>query len=575
VRAEISMRWWLAVAFAAIAAATMLLASALVDFRSERAFRERGQAIAAGKALQAAIAISSDGSGRPVSAAVRAAEAQLDVALWVFDEQGRLLSAPRSRRVDLTVIPTRRKAVAAALAGDRFVSTNDEVQGTIVALPLDAGDTHALLAYAPHPQLAQGLGILREEIVIAGLWAVALGGAIGLLVATLIARRLRRIALAAAAIERGDFDRQLRPRFPDELGALASSFDRMRVQLRGSFSELESERNRLRQLLERLQEGVIAVRPGPTVDVANGAARRLLAAPELAEGDAVPDPWPAFSLPDFACALLAGNGPLAEATVALDDDRVYRVVGVAASSPADAAVIVVTDTSERERQERAEREFVANAAHELRTPLTTILGAVDALRAGAQEDPEQRERFVSHVEREASRLARLTRSLLVLARAQTGQEEPRLEAVELRPLFEAVSAQLRPAPGVQIDVDCPSDLCVLAQDDLLEQIVTNLGANAVKHTLAGRIRMAGWPGGKDEVVIEVSDTGGGIAAADRERVLERFYRANGRDPDGFGLGLAIVRQAAEALGGSVALLPAPGGGTAVRVTLRGAPGDTS
>src|SRR5262249_58428193 len=114
----------------------------------------------------------------------------------------------------------------------------------------------------------------------------------------------------------------------------------------------------------------------------------------------------------------------------------------------DGALLVVDALTEQQRRELAEREFVSNAAHELRTPLTTIIGAVEVLQAGAKENPAERDRFLGHIEREAGRLARLARAMLTLARAHSGQEQPRMEAVELAPLLRAVAGGVPPHAGV-------------------------------------------------------------------------------------------------------------------------------
>src|SRR5205814_9913795 len=112
-------------------------------------------------------------------------------------------------------------------------------------------------------------------------------------------------------------------------------------------------------------------------------------------------------------------------------------------------------TSERERRERAEREFVANAAHELRTPVAAIASAVEVLQAGAKDAPADRDLFLGHIEREAARLTRLARALLVLARAQARHEPPPLQLVELAPLLGQVAAAILPPGDVQVVVDCP------------------------------------------------------------------------------------------------------------------------
>lgn len=568
-RSRIGMRWWLAGAFAVIAAFTALAVAKVFSERSEDAFRERAQELVAGRAVRAAIAVTDASGGGALQTRLGPIADRAALALFVFNDKGALLTSPTSRGARVHSVPQREAALQRALGGRRFIATEGGVGATVVALPLRAPGSAALLAYAEHPALAAELGIVRDEIVEAAALAMLLGAVVGILVATLIAARLRRIAAAARSIEAGRFDTPLRSRFPDELGELAATIGRMGGRLGESFSRLESERDRLRRLLERLHQGVVTVDRDLRVGFANPEARWLLGVDDLKEGDALPEPWRGFSLRRFLADLFEEAAPVSEARVDVGDEHAYSVVGIPARSRGQLAILVLTDVSERERRERAEREFVANAAHELRTPLTTIRGAVDALQSGAKGVPRDRDRFLDHIDRESARLSRLARALLVLARAQTGQEALEREPVELRDLLEEVAAGVHTEPGVDLRVDCPRGLVILTDRDLAEQAFFNLVQNAGRHTDEGRIVIrAGVDRGTVE--IQVEDTGPGFAPEERDRVFDRFYRGNGRSPQGFGLGLAIVRQAVHALRGTIEVESAPGVGTTARVTLPGA-----
>ena len=566
-RRGIGIRWWLSLAFAAIAAMTAVAVSEVFARRSEDAFRARAQEIAATNASGAAVDLARAVERDRLRAGVGEIADDRDLALFVYTRDGRLATPARSRNVDVTAIRLRREAVATALRGQTFVEANDPIRGTTVALPFRVGGNGAVLAFAYHPDLAAGLGIVRDEMLTAALWAVVLGGAVGFLVASFLAGRLRRVGRAAAAIEAGDLETPVRPGFGDEVGGLGATIERMRQRLGESFRRIGSERDRLERLVERLHEGVLSVHADLSIELANAEARRLLGSPRLRAGHRLPDPWPAFRLEGFVAGLFEPDAGPAEVQVAIDGDRTLQVAGLPPAEGSDTAIVVLADVSERERRERAEREFVANAAHELRTPLTTIVGAVDALQAGAKDDPDHRDRFLAHIERESGRLARLTRALLVLARAQTRQEAPQLVPVPARELLEEIREGMAPADGVAVDVECEDGIVMRTERDLVEQALANLAANAVRHTAHGRILLAARTLEGGRVELEVTDTGTGIGPADRERIFERFYRANGRDAAGFGLGLSIVRQAVVALGGTIDAHSAPGSGTRVRIQL--------
>jgi signal transduction histidine kinase len=226
---------------------------------------------------------------------------------------------------------------------------------------------------------------------------------------------------------------------------------------------------------------------------------------------------------------------------------------------------VIGDQSRRERAERAQRDFATNAAHELRTPLASIVTAIEMLQTGAKDDAEVRDEFLGVIELEAGRLTRLTRALLVLARAEARDETPTLSDVAVGPILKQVAASLAPREGVCLVIDCRPDVLVSGDPDLLEQALSNLALNALQHTDAGTVTLRAQTIG-DDVLIEVMDQGRGIERAQRARVFDRFYRT-GESGAGFGLGLAIAQAAAQALGGTIEIDSAPGTGTIVRMRL--------
>ena len=121
-----------------------------------------------------------------------------------------------------------------------------------------------------------------------------------------------------------------------------------------------------------------------------------------------------------------------------------------------------------------------------------------------------------------------------------------------------------------MEVECPEELAVFANHELLEEALVNLGANAVKYTLRGTVTLAATEVEPGFVEVAVRDTGRGMKAADRKRAVERFYRGDDDVKGGFGLGLAIVAAAADAMGAKLEIESAPRRGTTVRMRLRAA-----
>jgi signal transduction histidine kinase/HAMP domain-containing protein len=542
----IGVRWWLGVAFAVVAATSTAIVVAQFSDRSENAFRNHAENLALNDAQAAA-----QQGVTPRNLSRVAAKLQGNVRLRLFATAG----APSGTSALV------RDAVSAASAGGTFVDGTSDGGMFVAAIPYHG---QVLVAISPQPATAEAIDTVNGEALRAGVIAGVIGVIVGLLFAQLIALRLRRLSAATEALAHGDFETPLRYHFRDEFGLLIQSFDRMRRQLRRSFRRIEAERDRLQVLLERLQEGVLTIDQDLVVHFANTEARRILGG-RLREGDALPEPWQSFGLREFAQGLFDERASVTQVHVTPDEQHAYGLVGIPSQPETDWALLVVDDLTEQERRELAEREFVSNAAHELRTPLTTIIGAVEVLQAGAKEDPAERDRFLGHIEREAGRLARLARAMLTLARAHSGQEQPRVEAVELAPLLRDVAAGLQPHTGVAVDVEVANGLAVEANRDLLEQALRNLGENAAKHTARGSVVLRAYRDG-NTVTVEVEDSGPGISPEVQRHVFDRFYRGE-RDAHGFGLGLAIVRESVRTLGARIELDSSPGEGTVFRILL--------
>jgi two-component system, OmpR family, sensor kinase len=241
-----------------------------------------------------------------------------------------------------------------------------------------------------------------------------------------------------------------------------------------------------------------------------------------------------------------------------------------------------SETRARLSEERM-RQFVADASHELRTPLTTIRGFAELYRQGAYSSPQEAERLVRRIEDEASRMGLLVEDLLLLARLDMARPLT-VERLELRVIAsDAVIAARAVAPDRPIALDIPAGtgpVVVDGDEARLRQVVGNLMTNALVHTPAGTgvtLRLRGEQG---QAVIEVADTGPGLAPEQVQRVFERFYRADvartrrsstAEAGSGTGLGLAIVAALVVAHRGVVEVDTVPGHGATFRVRLPLAP----
>jgi two-component system phosphate regulon sensor histidine kinase PhoR len=323
------------------------------------------------------------------------------------------------------------------------------------------------------------------------------------------------------------------------------------------------------RVLDELPHGVVVVDRELVVDYVNSAATQLIGGGDhVRHGFSLPDEVGDLSLRALVRELFQDGAPKPPRIATVEGGRLVSVQAFPARG-SGLCVLVFTDVTKEERTRLAERRFVENAAHELRTPLAAIVGVIDVLEGGAKDEPEARDRFLLHLRRHSARLTRLATSLLALARIQAGQQEARMELVQIHELLELVVVDLQAPAGVNVSVRAPHEVAALTDRELLHQAVYNVAENAVKNTQRGEVVLEARAEART-TEIEIRDTGIGMSAKDQDRAYERFHRAPESENPGFGLGLTIAKDAIEALGGTISLTSQPSVGTRVRITLPGA-----
>jgi two-component system sensor histidine kinase SenX3 len=236
------------------------------------------------------------------------------------------------------------------------------------------------------------------------------------------------------------------------------------------------------------------------------------------------------------------------------------------------AVVYVDDQSEHARMEATRRDFVANVSHELKTPVGAMGVLAEALVASA-DDPENVRRFAHKMVAESNRLGNMVGELIELSRLQGAEPLPDLEAVDIDTVVaEALSRYKVAADNADIAVttDAPTGYKVLGDQPLLVTAMANLVSNAIAYSSKGSPVSISRRRRGDNIEIAVTDRGIGIAAADQERVFERFFRADkarSRATGGTGLGLAIVKHVAANHNGSIRLWSQPGTGSTFTMSI--------
>ena len=220
-------------------------------------------------------------------------------------------------------------------------------------------------------------------------------------------------------------------------------------------------------------------------------------------------------------------------------------------------MLIALDTS-REQQQR----LVVDASHELRTPLTAVRTNIDFLAHATTLGPEERAQLIGETRLELDELTNLVSEMVELATDVRSQEP--VEPVDLGDVANDVAARFRRRTGHEIEVETSDAGTVQGRRSMLDRAVSNLLDNALKFSPPDQPVTVTVHGGR----VEVADCGPGVAAEDRDRVFDRFYRStNARTLPGSGLGLSIVAQIAALHGGQVALDARDGGGTIARLEL--------
>jgi two-component system sensor histidine kinase KdpD len=221
--------------------------------------------------------------------------------------------------------------------------------------------------------------------------------------------------------------------------------------------------------------------------------------------------------------------------------------------------------------DRMRTALLRAVSHDLRTPLASIKASVSSLRqTDVHWSAEDETELLANIEQNADRLDALVGNLLDMSRLQAGSLEPFLRATAVDEVAPVALRGLDDADLLVIVV--PDDLpLVRADPGLLERVLANLFSNALRHSPAGfsappkRPMLRAKEDG-DRVVLDVVDHGSGVPAGLKERIFEPFARLDARSP-GVGLGLAVAKGFAEAMGGTIVAVDTPGGGLTVRVTL--------
>jgi len=396
--------------------------------------------------------------------------------------------------------------------------------------------------------------LLGRDVLWSGLIALIVAIPVAAWIAGGITARIERVITFARRIAEGDLSARLDETGEDELADLEVALNRTAEQLGRSFAEIESRRQELAAMLDSMQEAVVAITPEGLVRWSNAVMQRI-AGTQIQVGrplvHSVRDP----------IVLACVSGALEQREVrygrasSLAPGRIFEVN--AAPLPSGGALAVLHDVTSIEIAEKSRREFIANVSHELRTPLTSIQGYVETLVEDPSPNPETTSEFLDVIQKNATRMNRLTEDLLTLASVESPDYKLTLQPAKANALVKDAIDTLRGIvvdSGVKLESAGAPDVPVMADPDAMNQVFGNLIENALKYGKTGKRICVGARLLEAEVEFSVQDFGPGMASEHLNRIFERFYRidkARSRESGGTGLGLAIVKHIVLAHGGRI------------------------
>jgi len=373
---------------------------------------------------------------------------------------------------------------------------------------------------------------------------------------------------AADQIAKGDFKTRVTIRSNDEIGELSSTLNYMAGKLDETVHLLSSEKEKIASILRSMADGVISVDLNMKIKITNPQAERYLFFWQY-EADDLPEP-----LYELFRDSIQRNEEVAKD---IEIKGTYLAVVVSPLNDRDGisgAVAVFRDVTNERKLDKLRSDFVANISHELRTPIAMLQGYSEAILDGIAATEEEQRELVKIIFDESVRMSKLVNELLDLARIEAGHLQLVPAKISLNQLLDKIGRKfngLTRERRIQLTVDeLPGDDTVFLDQDRMEQVLTNLIDNAIRHTPDhGEIRVT--PSKKEKILqIEVSDTGSGIDPEDIPYLFERFYKgdkARTRGRSGTGLGLSIVKNIVEAHKGHIYVESTLGEGTSFKIQI--------
>lgn len=542
-------------ALVALAAMAVLVASGLITFLVSQDYFNETKKELAQEARYISMGLESGGNDFLNKIA---AENGSNVRITLIDKDGIVLFDNQAEAKTLENHAMRQEIMEAVAVGageaERFSDTLDKTT-YYYAVRLEDGKIL---------RLARTIDSIYKSV----LQMLPIMGGIVIVVAFLASIVARRVTFnLIKPLDQVNLDEPLDNETYDELAPFLTRIAKQKRQLSKNLKKLRSKQEELTIITNNMNEGLVLLNGQQNVLFINESAAKIFgfSAKEVI-GRNILTVDRAQEVQDLLQKVSqAGKGEgLYE-----KDGHFYQLSG--SSVNGSGSVILIYDVTEKMTAEKLRREFSANVSHELKTPLQSILGYAEIMKNGLVKD-EDKQRFLERIHAEAGNMIELIQNIMELSRLDENKTLDEFEDVDLLKLAQSVTLRLKhkaQTKGVTLNVN-GSSACVCGVQSILSEVLYNLVDNSIKYNKDNGKVDVKVQDGSEEVTVSVSDTGIGIGAADRERVFERFYRADkshSKEIGGTGLGLSIVKHGVLFHKGRVELESEPGVGTTITFVL--------
>ena len=488
-----------------------------------------------------------------------------NAAVYVYDAQGNLIIRNEdilfSRfpeefhpRISPILNEVFGEHLDSVLSSQEIISTRSKkYRFLVVGQPIinDGTITGAVFLTKPPEELATALLSLRRSMLISALGVLLLMIFPVYRITRHIVNPLKEMRDVAINMAEGNLLKQANETYKGEFGELGRSLNYLSTRLSETISALKVERNRLKQTIDGLSEGIVAIDTAGNITHVNPSIYSIF---DVSQEDGPMGMIPNQELrEDFNTVLSQGytivrsmqwKQMVLRITISPLEDELSHIAG---------AVGLFRDVTESERLELTRREYVSNVSHELRTPVSALRAISETLVDDMVPDEETKKRYYSHMLHETMRLTRLINDLLTLSRLQSDPVAIQRETFPINEMMTNAADRytlLASEKGIKFSFSAlTEDVIINSNMDLVEQVLIILLDNAIKYTPPQGTILLDAALADNIVKISILDTGIGISPADLPHIFERFYKADiAHATQGTGLGLAIAFEIIQRLG---------------------------